>query len=134
MDNDVFESIKSMSKEDAGVFLRHNGCNCCQAVLIAYMKELGMDAELLHRLGAGFGAGMGTGDGDCGALIGAVMVDDIIGSRRNSAASRKLRAGFCERCGAVRCSDLKGITSGKMICSCDDCIRNAIREIENNRT
>ena len=33
---------------------------------------------------------------------------------------------FCERCGAIKCKDLKTITNGKPLCPCEECVRNAV--------
>ena len=72
-----------MNKEDIAVNYKHNGCNCCQAVLLSFSDELGINKDTLKILGAGFGAGMGCMKANCGALIGAVMVDDLMNKRRN---------------------------------------------------
>ena len=119
-----------MNREEKAVELKHSGCNCCQAVLLSYDDVLSLDADTLRILGAGFGSGMGCMEGNCGALIGAVMVDDLLRSRKNAAASRNILGAFRKSCGAVRCADLKGVGTGKVLCSCDDCVRNAVRIVE----
>lgn len=120
-----------MNKVETALKYKHSACNCCQAVLLSYAEELGMDEKLLMNLGAGFGSGMGCMEGTCGALVGAVMVDNLTAKRSNAAAARQLLAGFRASCGAVRCADLKGIGTGKVLCSCDDCVANAVRLLEN---
>ena len=35
-----------------------------------------------------------------------------------------------ELCGATACRDLKGIDAGKVLCSCDNCVRNAVLAAE----
>ena len=119
-----------MTKEEKAVELKHSGYNCCQAVLLSFADELEMDDELLKALGAGFGAGMGSMEGNCGALIGAVMADNMIQKRSSPSNARKILARFKESCGAVRCADLKGKETGQVLCSCDDCIRNAIKTLQ----
>ena len=89
--------------------LRKKEMNCCQAVLVAFADEAGRSEEDLLRLGSGFGSGMGTMEGTCGALVGAIM------------------PRFKELCGATICRDLKGIDTGKVLCSCENCVRNAVR-------
>ena len=32
--------------------------------------------------------------------------------------------------GATICRELKGVGTGKVLCSCEDCVRNAIRAAE----
>ena len=119
-----------MNREDKAIELKHSGCNCCQAVLLSYADILSPDENTLRTLGAGFGSGMGCMEGNCGALVGAVMVDGLLNSRRNAAGGREILAAFRQSCGAVRCADLKGIGTGKVLCSCDDCVRNAVRIVE----
>ena len=76
--------------------------NCCQAVVRAFADTVSLDEATLTSLAAGFGSGMGTMEGSCGALVGA------------------------ELCGATICRELKGVDTGKPLCSCEDCVRNAV--------
>ena len=66
----------------------------------------------------------------CGALVGANM---ILGLRTNGEGtvrqSRELLANFREKCGAVTCKDLKGVGTGKVLCECDNCVRNAVKAL-----
>ena len=106
--------------------------NCCQAVVRAFADTVPLDEAMLTSLGAGFGAGMGTMEGTCGALVGAIMVAGLrSGGNGTMALSRKILPRFKELCGgATICRDLKGIDTGKVICPCDDCVRNAVRAAE----
>ena len=111
--------------------------NCCQAVVKAMSDTVDMDEATLHRLAGGFGSGMGTMEGTCGALVGAIMVASLRasgGSQSPATAtgeamklSRQILPRFRELCGATICRELKGIGTGKVLCSCEDCVRNAIR-------
>ena len=107
---------------------RKKEMNCCQAVLVAFADKLGKSADELLRLGSGFGSGMATMEGTCGALVGAIMVSSLLspdGEARNN--SRAIMSRFKELCGgATICRDLKGIETGKVLCSCEDCVRNAV--------
>ena len=107
---------------------RKKEMNCCQAVLVAFADKLGKGEDDLLRLGSGFGSGMATMEGTCGALVGAIMVSSLLsaeGEARNN--SRAIMSRFKELCGgATICRDLKGIETGKMLCSCEDCVRNAV--------
>ena len=107
---------------------RKKEMNCCQAVLVAFADRLGKSEDELLRLGSGFGSGMATMEGTCGALVGAIMVSSLLspdGEARNN--SRAIMSRFKELCGgATICRDLKGIETGKMLCSCEDCVRNAV--------
>ena len=108
---------------------RKKEMNCCQAVLVAFADKLGKGEDDLLRLGSGFGSGMATMEGTCGALVGAIMASSLLsaeGEARNN--SRAILSRFKELCGgATICRDLKGIETGKMLCSCEDCVRNAVR-------
>ena len=107
---------------------RKKEMNCCQAVLVAFANRLGKSEDELLRLGSGFGSGMATMEGTCGALVGAIMVSSLLspdGEARNN--SRAIMSRFKELCGgATICRDLKGIGTGKVLCSCEDCVRNAV--------
>lgn len=113
-------------RADAGVEYKHNGCNCCQAVLMAYSDILDTNKEVLMNLGSGFGLGMGCMEGTCGALCGAVAAAGLLKNDNPRMASKQILANFKEKCGGTICKDLKGIETGKMLCSCDDCVRNGI--------
>ena len=106
--------------------------NCCQAVLLAFQPELEFPKERLLAMGACFGSGMGGMQETCGALCGAQMVQGMLkfdGRRLNPQASA-LRNEFEQRCGATLCKDLKGVGTGHVLCSCEDCVRNAVEALE----
>ena len=106
--------------------------NCCQAVARAFADTVPLDEMTLMNVAAGFGAGMGTMEGTCGALVGAIIVAGLrTGGNGTVALSRKILPRFKELCGgATICRDLKGIDAGKVRCSCEDCVRNAVRAAE----
>ena len=155
-----------MERCDLAVERKHQlGCNCCQAVLLAFAPEIarrwcgdgkksgeggvagmfqkdGLEDGLM-ALGSGFGAGMGGMDATCGALVGAGMVVGLLNG--NGAASdggesrpavpvvlktRRLCAEFKEKVGALRCADIKGVQTKKVLCSCDNCVRYAVQIAE----
>ena len=111
--------------------------NCCQAVVKAMADTVDVDEATLHRLGGGFGSGMGTMEGTCGALVGAIMIASLraSGVPQSPATatgeamklSRQILPRFKELCGATICRELKGVGTGKVLCSCENCVRNAIR-------
>ena len=108
---------------------RKSEMNCCQAVLVAFADKLGKGEDELLRLGSGFDSGMGTMEGTCGALVGAIMASSLLSPAGEAMKnSRAIMPKFKELCGgATICHDLKGIGSGKVLCSCEDCVRNAVR-------
>ena len=120
-----------MNKQELAVQYKHSGYNCAQAVIAAYAADLGIDLDTARALGAGFGAGMGTMGATCGALCGAQIVLGLHGKGAHvMSKARALYNDFLNRCGATICIDLKGITTGKMLCSCDDCVANAVTALE----
>ena len=120
-----------MNRSDIGAQLKRSN-NCCQAVLLTFEDMLPYDKDSLLMLGSTFGSGMGGMMGTCGALVGAQMVlgmkmDQKGGMNRYS---RQLFSGFEEKCGASRCIDIKGVMTGRVLCSCEDCVKNAIELTE----
>ena len=104
--------------------------NCCQAVVKAFADTVDVDDATLHRLASGFGSGMGTMEGTCGALVGAIMIASLRAKDGEAMKrSRQIMPRFRELCGATICRDLKGVGTGKVLCSCENCVRNAIRAV-----
>lgn len=102
-------------------------CNCTQAVVKVFEDKLPIDEETLMKLTAGYAAGMGCMESTCGALIGAVMVADILTDGKGTPrVSKELVQSFEGKCGATICKDLKGIGTGKVLCPCHECVRNAV--------
>lgn len=126
-----------MERCDLAVERKHQlGCNCCQAVLLEFAPEIssgfGLDAEALMRLGSGFGSGMGSMEATCGALVGAGMVVGMLsdGKVPTVLKTRAMSVGFKNLVGAVRCADIKGVQTKKVLCSCDNCVRYAVQIAE----
>ena len=102
-------------------------CNCAQAVVLSYADKLPLEDETLKKLAAGYGGGMGCMEGTCGALVGAVMVAGMLTDGQGTGCyAREILLGFRERCGATICKDLKGVETGKVLCPCTECVRNAV--------
>ena len=120
-----------MNRADLGAELKRSN-NCCQAVLLAFEDILPLDRDTLLLLGSHFGSGMGGMMGTCGALVGAEMALGILSGQPKgmNGYSRKMFGAFEEQCGASRCIDIKGVVTGHMLCSCEDCVRNAIKLVE----
>ena len=103
------------------------GCNCAQAVALAFVDALPLDEATLMKLAAGYGAGMGCMEATCGALVGAVMAAGLLTDGQGTGRmARATLAGFQDRCGATICKDLKGIETGTVLCPCTECVRNAV--------
>ena len=120
-----------MNRSQLGAQLK-SSCNCCQAVLLAYEDMLPFDKDTLLIMGSTFGSGMGGMMGTCGALVGAEMVLGFLSGQTKgmNGRSRGLFQAFEEKCGASRCIDIKGVMTGRVLCSCEDCVKNAIEIVE----
>ena len=103
------------------------GYNCSQAVTAVLADQTDLTDEQLKHITAGFCAGMGNLEATCGALIGAGMIAGLktegIGTL---GITRQIQETFRDRCGAIKCKDLKTMTDGKPLCPCEDCVRNAV--------
>ena len=120
-----------MTRADKAAELKR-GCNCCQAVLLACEDLLPMDRDALLALGSTFGSGMGGMRGTCGALVGAEMALGMLGWKGSSMNkySRELFVDFEKKCGSTVCIEIKGVLTGRMLCSCEDCCRHAVEALE----
>lgn len=116
--------------------LHNKGYNCAQAVACSFCKEYGIDEEMMFRIAEGFGLGMGTME-MCGALSGMAMIiglDNSVGNLENGKATKgdtykKIREfvqAFKEKNGSYICRELKGVETGKVLCSCPQCIADAV--------
>ncbi len=106
--------------------------NCAQAVACVFAEEAGLSEETLKKAGACFGLGMGTMEATCGALCGAQLVQGLakFEGKNLRENAKELYKAFAEKCGGSLCKELKGVGTGKVLCSCDDCVRNAVALLE----
>ena len=120
--------------------LHRKGYNCAQSVAVACADLVDVPKEILFKATEGFGAGMGTMDGVCGALSGAILIAGLKNSTGNLAApkskaatmkiSKAMLTSFREKSGSIICRELKGIDTGKMLCSCPNCIKHGVEVVE----
>lgn len=129
-----------MTKKEKAIELHDKHFNCCQAVACAFSEEIGVDEQILFKMGEGFGLGMGCMDGTCGALSGAIMLAGLKNSDGNTDTpatkastyqlSKELLQKFKEKTGSTVCRELKGVDTGKILCSCPDCICAGVEIVE----
>ena len=101
-----------------------NGCNCAQAVLLAFCEDYGMDRDTAMMIAASFGAGMAGLRSTCGTVTGANMVIGLAkGSDRAdaNAAFREFAAAFTEKNGSLVCKELLGMRSKTRLTCADLC-------------
>lgn len=129
-----------MTKKELAIANHDRKFNCAQAVACAFAGEIGVDEKTLFQAAEGFGLGMGGMQATCGALSGAVMLagfKNSDGNLENPATkadtyqlSREMTRRFREKTGSTVCKELKGVETGKMLCSCPDCIRCGVEVAE----
>ena len=115
---------------------RHDiGYNCAQAVACTYCDLVGVEEEMMFRIIEAFGAGQGGLEGTCGALSGACALAGMKAStgnleKPNSKAvshqlAKEILKRFKDQNGSVVCKEIKGVGTGKVLRSCNDCIKDA---------
>lgn len=120
-----------MTREEQAVQYKHSGYNCCQAVVKAIADKTNVDEETLSVMSSGFAVGMGCMEATCGSLVGAIMVAGLMKDGQGTpAAAREILNKFQEYSGATICKDLKGRDTGVVLCECDNCVRNAVRALD----
>ncbi len=129
-----------MTKSEIALSLHDRGCNCAQSVACAFADECGMDVATLMKVSEGFGLGCGGMAGMCGALSGAIVVAGCLHAdgcceqprtkKTTYAVAKQLCADFEKKCGALRCSELKGIADGKPLMPCTKCIEAGVKLVE----
>ena len=114
------------------------GYNCSQSVACAFCDLVGVDEDLMFRMMEAYGLGMGNMQGTCGALSGALAVLGMqnstgcqqIGSKKDSYAKAKVMLEkFAEMNQSILCKEIKGMTGGPVLRTCDGCIEDAARLI-----
>lgn len=107
--------MKNREEIAAANFL--SGCNCCQAVLMAYADVLGLTREQAAMVAVGHGGGMGRLRLHCGAFSAAVMLAGAIegpdGAKKEHrpqtyARVQEIHRRFIEVNGTVSCAELLG--------------------------
>jgi len=74
---------------------------------------------------------MGTMEATCGALIGASIIAGLRSNGNGTVRlSKQILNSFKNKCGATICNELKGVKTGKVLCECSECVRNAVLAAE----
>jgi C_GCAxxG_C_C family probable redox protein len=141
-----------MGKAEQAVALHGQGCNCAQAVLCAFAKDLELDDQAALRIATGFGGGMSRTGGTCGAVTGAYMVLGLARGMNNPEEKskkdstytlvREFAERFREKQGALECPELLGVDIGTeaglrlahernlFATKCNTLIRDAVRVLQ----
>jgi C_GCAxxG_C_C family probable redox protein len=129
-------SIDTEARVARALELHKAGYNCAQCVACASADLVGLDEDQLFRLMEGFGGGMGGFNQTCGAISGGVAIFGAANSGGTGhpktkgstyKLSRQLVDQFRAANGSSLCSELKGLTGGPVLRSCDGCIEDGLR-------
>lgn len=92
------------------------GCNCAQAVFLAFSDVTGIDQKVAAKLSSPFGGGMGRMREVCGAVSGMLMVlgtlygyDEQDGDAKKRQLYKDVQAlagKFREECGSIICREI----------------------------
>ena len=114
------------TKAEYAISLHDKGYNCAQAVACTFCKEFGVDEQEMFKIAEGFGA-----------LSGMMMVIGLAGSVGDLKKGMPTKGStykqvkeqvqkFKEKNGSYLCCELKGVETGKVLCSCPQCIMDAV--------
>lgn len=73
---------KDHSVKAAELFV--SGCNCSQAVFVAFAEDCGIEEKTAMKLASSFGGGMGRLREVCGAVTGMFMVAGLLSGYENT--------------------------------------------------
>ena len=120
---------------------KHNlGYNYAQSVALTYADLVDIAPEQLFKITEGFGLGGGNMQGTCGAISGAIALIGLLNScgdlehpatkAQTYALGREILERFKAQNGSVLCHELKGVSTGKALRSCPNCIMDACQLFE----
>ena len=113
------------TKAEHAAELHQRGCNCAQAVACTFCKEFGISEDDMFRIAEGFGLGMGVME-ICGALSGMAMIIGLDNSQGGTEEGSRTTGDTYKKNGSCICRELKGVETGKVLCSCPQCIADAV--------
>lgn len=128
------------SRTELAVARKNKGYNCAQAVACTYCDLVGLNEETMYKIMEGFGSGFGNTEGTCGAITGAVALAGMKNSTADlennsskastSKLSREIMSRFKTLAGATICRVLKGVDTKIVLHSCNDCVHDAAKIVE----
>lgn len=126
-----------MNRCEKAVENHKKGCNCAQAVACVFADKLGYSEDEIFRFTEAFGGGMGGTQGVCGAVSALVFVVGGIKSfgldklpetnkKVSYSTAGELMKKFQDKVGTILCREIKS----EKFCSCDGCIAEAVKILE----
>ena len=93
------------------------GCNCAQAIVVAFQDVTGLDREFSAKMSSSFGGGMGRLREVCGAVSGMLMVAGLLygyddpgendcNKKAHYTLVQELCARFREETGSIVCREI----------------------------
>jgi len=118
---EIYIENSTYSKKAMDLF--KEGCNCAQAVFLAFEDKYNIDHKTALMLSSSFGGGMGRLREVCGAVSGMFMVagvlygyDDVKDYEAKKAHYERIQflaKEFESRNGSIVCRQLLGLSEGK---------------------
>ncbi len=119
---------------------RAKGFNCAQSVACAYCDLFGVDEKEAFRAMESFGGGMGVMT-TCGAVSAMAYLAGLKNSDckveggsttkgKSYKMMRRMVTSFVFTAKSIICKELKGVDTGVVLRSCEDCMADAGRAIE----
>lgn len=115
------------------------GYNCAQAVVCAFADKTNFTEDELFRLSEAFGGGMGGTGGVCGAVSAMVLLAGLKNSlgidnlpETNKKTSYMSAAELMKKFEDMNTSTICARIKGEGLRSCDGCIEDAVKILEEN--
>lgn len=128
-----------MNRKELAVELHQKRFNCAQAVACAFSDVTEYDRAAIFKMSEAFGGGMGA-QNTCGAVSAMAMVIGMKASDGNMdqpatkaqcyRLMKKATQMFEEKNKSTICREIKGLTGGPVLRSCDGCIEDAVSILE----
>ena len=106
-------------RTEKAVALFKAGCNCTQAVVVAFCDVFGLDEKTAMRLSCGLGAGIGRLREVCGAVSGMAVLaglkygnalpDDVAAKKKTYETVQAMANEFRQKNGHIVCRQLLGL-------------------------
>jgi len=116
-----------MRKAEQAVANHKNHYPCSTAVLSAFAETAGLSEKEALLIAKPMAGGR---MGKCGAVLAAEYVLEKIYGEKAEAKKQELERRFMEMNRSVVCRELKGIGTGKVLCSCRQCVTDAAELLE----
>ena len=141
-----------MTKAELAKKYFKDGYNCCQAVVLAFCEDVGLDKETALKIASSFGGGFGRLREVCGAVSGMCIIAGLKNGYTSPLATdekadhykliQTLAKEFEEKNGSIICKVLTGIEKGSHVPEartdeyyqkrpCDELVYDAAKILEN---